>query len=111
MSAPTIDIATFKELQDSTGADFVVELLDAYFEELPQMLAELRTAHNSGALEPFRRAAHSIKSNSYTFGALTLGGMARELELGEIPKDAAALDALEAEYARVVAALKELTHG
>ena len=111
MSAPTVDIATFKNLQDSTGTDFVVELVSAYFEELPQMLAELRAAHSTGALEPFRRAAHSIKSNSETFGAVALGGMARALELGAMPEDPAALDALEAEYARVVSALKELTHG
>jgi HPt (histidine-containing phosphotransfer) domain-containing protein len=111
MSDATIDMATFKALQESTDAEFVAELLGAYFEELPQMLAELRKAHASGTLEPFRRAAHSIKSNSNTFGALTLGAMARALELGEIPTDSAALDALEAEYARVVASLTELTHG
>jgi hypothetical protein len=42
---------------------------------------------------------------------LTLGKLARELELGGLRDDVALLDALEAEYARVVAALKELRHG
>ena len=34
----------------------------------------------------FRRAAHSLKSNSNTFGALALGAMARELELAGVTK-------------------------
>ncbi len=62
--------------------------------------------------DQFRRAAHSLKSNSNTFGALTLGAMAKELELtGLAPAleaHGATLDALEAEYARVAAALTEL---
>ena len=36
----------------------------------------------AGDAERFRRAAHSLKSNSNTFGALALGALARELELG-----------------------------
>ena len=61
--------------------------------------------------DAFRRAAHSLKSNSHTFGALKLGEMARTLELGGLVADAAPIDALDAEYARVAAALQELTRG
>ena len=39
-----------------------------------QMLAELREAHAAGAADAFRRAAHSRKSNSNTFGASRLAG-------------------------------------
>jgi HPt (histidine-containing phosphotransfer) domain-containing protein len=79
------------------------------------MLAELRRARAAGDGERFRRAAHSLKSNSHTFGAQALGALARELELrglaADAALDAAALDALEAAYAEVVAALEELRHG
>jgi hypothetical protein len=37
--------------------------------------------------------------------------MARDLELGGLVADAAPLDALQAEYERVAAALQELTRG
>jgi HPt (histidine-containing phosphotransfer) domain-containing protein len=115
MSTSPIDLATFTELQETAGADFVNELVDTYFEEAPGMLAELRSAHAERAADRFRRAAHSLKSNSNTFGAFALGAMARDLELkGMDPdpaRDAAALDALEAAYATVAAALKELRHG
>ena len=35
----------FAELHDAAGADFVVELVNAFLEEAPAMLAELRSAH------------------------------------------------------------------
>ena len=110
-----IDIDVFRELQATAGADFVVELVDTFFEEAPAMLAELRSARAAEDADRFRRAAHSLKSNSHTFGALSLGALARELELtGMSPDpawDAARLDALEAEYGRAATALKDLRHG
>ncbi|HYN60915.1 MAG TPA: Hpt domain-containing protein [Rubrivivax sp.] len=111
MADPVIDAATFAELQDTAGADFVGELVATFIEEAPQMLAELRAAQAGGSAEAFRRAAHSLKSNSHTFGAGRLGEMARTLELGGMPAGAAPLDALDAEYARVAAALQELAGG
>ena len=39
-----IDTGVFAELQAATGADFVVELVDTFAEELPGMLGELRAA-------------------------------------------------------------------
>jgi histidine phosphotransfer protein HptB len=108
---PTIDRAAFDELRATAGADFVVELVDTFLEEAPQMLAELRSAQAAAAAERFRRAAHSLKSNGNTFGAATLGALARDLELGGLPADSTPLLALEAEYARVAVALKELANG
>ena len=62
--------------------------------------------------DAFHRAAHSLKSNSNTFGALALGALARELELKGLEHarrvDADALEALAREYARVAAALTGL---
>ena len=106
MADGTIDPATFAELEASAGADFVKELVDTFLEEAPPMLDELRTALAAGDTETFRRAAHSLKSNSQTFGALTLGAMARELELGGLAANPP-LEPLAQEYARVAAALRE----
>ena len=84
MNHAPIDAATFAELKDTAGADFVADLVDTFVdEEAPQMLAELRAARAEGAAERFRRAAHSLKSNANTFGALQLGEMARALELAD----------------------------
>jgi len=113
MSDATIDRATFEELQDAAGADFVKDLVQTFLEEAPAMLKALREAIASENADAFRRAAHSLKSNSLTFGALALGAMARDQELAGLAaaQHENALDALESEYARVAAALTELTHG
>ena len=104
-----IDPATFAELQAAAGADFVRELIDTFLEEAPPMLAELSDARASDRAEAFRRAAHSLKSNASTFGALTLAAMARDLELqglgGATP---AALGALAEQYGAAAAELKAL---
>lgn len=112
MNDPRIDPATFAELKDSAGADFVAELVATFVdEEAPQMLAELRDALAAGSAERFRRAAHSLKSNAMTFGALRLGEAARALELGGLPADDTPLAQLQAAYADAAAALRELTGG
>ena len=110
MATPIIDPTTFGELQASAGADFVDELIDTFLEEAPAMLDELRDALARERAEAFGRAAHSLKSNANTFGALTLGAMARDLELGGLAagRQAHALDELAEEYARASTALRSL---
>jgi HPt (histidine-containing phosphotransfer) domain-containing protein len=114
MNAPAIDRATFEALKETTGAQFVLELVDTFLQEAPAMLDELRRALAAKDADKFRRVAHSLKSNSNTFGALTLGAMARELELGGVSKviedGGRPLDALAQEYSRVATALTELRH-
>ena len=111
MPKDTIDAAIFTELQDTAGAEFVTELVGTFLEEAPQMLTELRAALAAGNADAFRRAAHSLKSNSNTFGALHLGEVARDLELGGLVSAAGPINALQAEYERVAAALLELSRG
>ena len=113
MSGAALDMAAFAELQETAGADFVQELVDTFLEEAPRMLGALRAAAAAGQADAFRRAAHSLKSNANTFGATGLGAMARDLELGGLPPagQGGALEALEAEYVRVVARLAELRRG
>ena len=102
-----IDAAVFRELQATAGADFVAELVDTLLEEAPGMLSALRQAAAAGDADAFRRAAHSLKSNSLTFGATELAAAARALELGGISSEAA-VDALQSAYDAAAQRLKEL---
>ncbi len=119
MPDPIIDPATFAELQDSAGADFTSELVDTFLDEAPAMLAALRSALAQGDADAFRRNAHSLKSNSQTFGATQLGVLARELELVGLAalggagsaKASAAVDQLGKAYDQAAVALKALCHG
>jgi histidine phosphotransfer protein HptB len=111
MPTPSIDSAIFAQLQATAGTEFVSDLVDAFREEAPQLLAQLRSALAAQSGDGFRRAAHSLKSNGMTFGAVAMAEKARELELGGLPANAAGVDDLEHEYQRAATALRALCHG
>jgi HPt (histidine-containing phosphotransfer) domain-containing protein len=107
-----IDQKTFDELRRMVGEDFIHELLETFFESSPQLIAEMQAALEAGDAEAFRRAAHSMKSNSASFGALELAAQARQLEtLGRdrnLDRAAPQLAELETSYHQVELELKGL---
>jgi HPt (histidine-containing phosphotransfer) domain-containing protein len=115
MTDQPIDVATFAELQATTGAKFVADLVDTFLEEGPGMLAELRHAEAARDPDRFRRAAHSLKTNASTFGATGLAALARNLELAGFNADPATsadrLAALDAQFSDAAAALRALRDG
>ena len=109
-----IDLPTFEALKESMGADFINELVQAYFEEAPQLLDKLQQALAGQDFELFRQAAHSIKSTSNSFGALELGAQAKELEMmgreRHLEEASDKVGALVKGYAVVKMKLEELCH-
>ena len=93
---PVLDMKTFNELKENTGEDFILELLNAFYEDTIKQLGEMRSAVSAGDAETFRRAAHSLKSNAATFGANDLSALARELEMMGREKNLAVGNRLEA---------------
>jgi HPt (histidine-containing phosphotransfer) domain-containing protein len=110
-----IDQATFNELKQMSGPDFMPELIDTFLDDGPRMIAKLRRALAAGEAETFRRTAHSLKSNAKTFGALRLAELARDLELSgrenRLGEAGSVLDELVHEFDRVAAALGGLRDG
>lgn len=78
---PVLNLNTFNNLKQSAGAEFVRELMDAFYNDFAEQMAHMQTALAAKDSESFRRAAHSVKSNAMTFGAEDLSGLARELEM------------------------------
>ena len=110
-----IDKSAFDDLRAHTSERFVAELVDTFMHEAPRMLADLRRARDAADAELFRRTAHTLKSNSATFGAMELVGMARAMELGGLVADAAsdhsAIAELEAAWRRAAVVLQEMAGG
>jgi len=111
MNPAAIDRQVFAALQTNLGADFVVELIDTFAVEAPQLLADLRAAQACGAAKPFRRAAHALKSNGNAFGATRFAEAARALELGGPGAAVGDVDALAQAFAQALAELRRLSHG
>jgi len=112
MSEPLInpdDWAMFKSMVDSAT---LVELLDAYLDDSPQLIEQMRAGLVAGDIDLVRRAAHSLKSNSASLGANRLANVTRELEMiaksGTLDGAAPKLAAVEAEYAQLLPFLVEL---
>lgn len=106
-----IDINTFNTLKESTGNDFIIELINTFLEDMPEQVAQLKIAHAAQDAEVFRRAAHTIKSNAATFGANQLAALARDLEMMGRENNLAAgnqLQALEEAAEQVMNELKKL---
>ncbi len=75
-----IDKKTFDELKDMSGTEFINELIDTFLDDAPKLIAQMRAALEVQDADSFRRAAHSLKSNAATFGAMELAELAKGLE-------------------------------
>jgi len=115
METNCIDLTVFEDLKEMMGADFIVELVDTYLQDSPEMLAQMRQALDTQDAESFRRAAHSLKSNSANFGAMQLSALARELEMmgreNRLGQAGETLVKAEKEYALVEQVLEALKNG
>jgi HPt (histidine-containing phosphotransfer) domain-containing protein len=106
-----LDPKVLDDLRASVGRDeaFFVELVDELLADAPRQLAALKEAASSGDAEGARRAAHTLKGNGRTFGAVELAALGLELETAAADGDLATvltrLDAMNEAWARMRAAL------
>ncbi len=101
-----LDRAALNRMLELVGndPDMFAEMLNEYFEDAPGFIAQLHTAAAEGNVDHLRITAHSLKSNSASFGALALAEQCRALEAqakaGTCEGAAERIVAIEAEYAR-----------
>ncbi|MFL4470696.1 response regulator [Tateyamaria armeniaca] len=109
-----LDDAALKNLLDVIGGDkaALTELIDSFLSECNKLVATMRTAYAEDDTDTLRRSAHSMKSSSTDFGAKTLAGLARELEMRARELDLTncdvLLDDIAAAFQRVAMALQKL---
>lgn len=112
-----LDMRALDELRASVGGDqeFLTELIDDFLDDAPAQLEALRTAASSGDADTAKRAAHTLKGTSRTFGAGELAGLCQEAEAAAGPGDLdsvrSRLDAIDVEWSRVRTELIALRHG
>lgn len=80
MNPPRIQLLVFEALQANAGADFVRHLVEAFADEAPTLVMQMRRAAAAGDAESFETLAHSLKSKGIAFGAARLAEMARRQE-------------------------------
>jgi HPt (histidine-containing phosphotransfer) domain-containing protein len=112
-----LDMRALDELRASVGGDeeFLAELVDDFLADAPAQVETLRSASSSGDADAARRAAHTLKGTSRTFGAGDLATLCQEAEAvagaGDLDALRSRLDGIEGEWRRVRAELLALRHG
>jgi len=110
--AGPLDRTAIEALRATMGAEFVGELIDTFVEDGRALVATLVRGPGAGDLDVFRRAAHSLKSNAETVGALRLAALARELETmaraGSLDGAGDRLDPLQRTYDSAAVALQDI---
>jgi len=85
-------------------------LIDRFYQDGERLLGQGRQALEQGQAEDLRRASHSLKSTSATFGAMALSAVARQLEYlareGRLEEASEQIAQAEAEFARARIALE-----
>ena len=109
-----VDTSALDELRESVGGDpeFFAELVDDFLADAPTQLELLRRSISSGDSDEARRAAHTLKGLSRTFGAGELASLCQEVEAGVAAGDLsvglARVDAISSEWVRVESELVRL---
>jgi GAF domain-containing protein/DNA-binding response OmpR family regulator len=106
-----LDMAAFERLRTTMGAGFD-ELLSTFVEDSHELLNTMRDALGDKSVDALRRAAHSLKSNAASFGAVTLSTLAKDLEAlartGSLDGAAARVERVAGECERVARALRQV---
>lgn len=117
-AAPAIDGATFnrlRELDPDGQRGFLRQVLQTYERSLERQLGLLGDAAAAGAVARAGEVAHALKSSSASVGALGLAGHCATVERlargGSAEALGAPLQALQAEAARVRAAVQAMLAG
>ncbi len=82
LGAPHVNPERMADLIQSLG-EGLSDVIDAYLEDTPEIISEMRRCSISGDLESLSRLAHSLKSSSGIFGADRLAAVCRALESSE----------------------------
>lgn len=94
------------------GDEFVALLIDSFLTDAPERLAVLRQSYGARAQDEFKRAAHTLKSNSGQLGIDYYASVAQRVELaardGRMAEVGDQVDWLESEFAEVRASLQTL---
>jgi CheY-like chemotaxis protein len=107
-----LDAKALQAIRDMAGVaaeEILTQVIDSYLKDAPQLLQAISASVAQEDAIALRHAAHTLKSTSATLGATTLSQFCKQLEVmghAGTTADAPALVSLvEAEYARVQAAL------
>jgi HPt (histidine-containing phosphotransfer) domain-containing protein len=107
-----LDPPALERLVETIGDDrsLLTALIDTFLRDTPRLVEAVRRGLERGQTDEVRRAAHTLKSNGATFGAMSLSELSRQLEAlarsGTLEGADELITQIDAEYERVRIALE-----
>ena len=102
-------IENLRALGDEGDDTFLREIISIYLEDVPQRLADLKSARGADDRALYVRSAHTIKGSSANVGAVEMRALAEKLEhrskVEPLPSLDEALAEIESAFARARGAL------
>jgi len=112
MTENLIDREAWETMKAMTDPEFLASLIDVFLTDSPELIRQMHQGLMTGDIELVRRAAHSLKSNSASFGANRLAGAARDFEMaaknGSLDDGESKLSIIESEYTQLLPVMMEL---
>jgi signal transduction histidine kinase/CheY-like chemotaxis protein len=110
-----LDRQPLDDLVAMGGTTLLGQVIDAFLAEAPRLLTEMGNSLQHQDATQLRRAAHTLKSNGATLGAIVLTGLCRELEQlagdGRFERAESLVGQIRSEIVRVERALAEAHPG
>jgi PAS domain S-box-containing protein len=112
--AAVLQPAALERLLKITGDDpgLLTALIETFLSDVPRLLDGAKRGLQQGQVDEVRRAAHTLKSNGATFGAMTFSELSRALESlarsGTLEGMTDLIAGIEAEYEPVRIALETM---
>jgi CheY-like chemotaxis protein/HPt (histidine-containing phosphotransfer) domain-containing protein len=78
--AVDLEPTALQNLRDLGGVEFLGEVVDVFLTDAPGLVAALRSSLEREDTEELRRAAHTLKSNGSTLGAVGFAKLCRTVE-------------------------------
>ena len=104
-------VERLRQLTPPGEPDVLHEIMAVFLAEVPRRIERLKAAWRDGNAAEVQRAAHSLKGSSGNIGADAMFDVCRRIDErargGELG-NATLIDALDAEYARVDTAIRDL---
>lgn len=115
LSEPVLDpsvIATLRQLTEPGEPDVLAEVLELFLQDVPRRMVKLRAACAAGDAAELHKTAHSLKGSAGNIGAQGMFAICRQLDdhgrVGDLTDATRQVDALDAEFAKVEAAIRQL---
>jgi len=75
-----LEAGALQNLRDLGGVEFLAEVVDAFLADAPALIKSLYSSLERQDTEELRRAAHTLKSNGSTLGAVAFADVCRTVE-------------------------------